>query len=79
MAVHVPDESFPKFVWYVIEFGIILGIGVGIAFGTLDYFKQIGMTEAMTNWVFWGIVGIPMPIYYIIIRSRIFKKRILEK
>ena len=79
MAVHVPDESFPKFVWFVIEFGIILGIGVGIAFGTLGYFKQIGMTEAMTNWIFWGIAGIPMPIYYVIIRSRIFKKSILEK
>ena len=79
MAAHIPEESFPRFVRYVIEFGIILGIGVGIAFASLGYFKQIGMTEAMTNWIFWGIAGIPLLIYYIIIRTRIFKKRILEQ
>ncbi len=79
MAVHIPNESFPRFVWYVIEFGIMLGIGVGIAFGSLDYFNQIGISESMTNWIFWGIVGIPITIYYIIIRSHLFKKRILEQ
>ena len=79
MAAHVPKESFPRFVWYVIEFGIILGIGLGISSKVVEYFQQLGMTEAMTNWIFWGIVGIPMVIYYIVIRSHIFKKPILEQ
>ena len=79
MAAHVPKESFPRFVWYVIEFGIILGIGLGISIKAVEYFQQLVMTEAMTNWIFWGIVGVPMAIYYIIIRSRIFKKPILEQ
>jgi len=79
MAAHVPKESFPRFVWYVIEFGIMLGIGVGISLKSVEYFQQLGMTEAMTNWIFWGIVGVPMAIYYIIIRSHIFKKPILEQ
>jgi len=79
MAAHVPKESFPRFVWYVIEFGIILGIGLGISIKVAEYFQQLGMTEAMTNWIFWGIVGIPMLIYYIVIRSHIFKKPILEQ
>ena len=79
MAAHVPKESFPRFVWYVIEFGIMLGIGVGISFKSVEYFQQLGMTEAMTNWIFWGIVGVPIAIYYIIIRSHIFKKPILEQ
>ena len=79
MAAHVPKESFPRFVWYVIEFGIILGIGLGISIKVAEYFQQLGMTEAITNWIFWGIVGIPMLIYYIVIRSHIFKKPILEQ
>jgi hypothetical protein len=56
MAAHVPKESFPRFVWYVIEFGIILGIGLGISIKAVEYFQQLGMTEAMTNWIFWGII-----------------------
>jgi predicted cobalt transporter CbtA len=79
MAVHVPKESFPRFVWYVIEFGIMLGIGIGISLKAVEYFQELGMTESMTNWIFWGIVGAPMVIYYIIIRSHIFKKPILEQ
>ena len=79
MAAHVPKESFPRFVWYVIEFGIILGIGLGISSKAVEYFQQLGMVEAMTNWIFWGIVGVPMVIYYIILRSHIFKKPILEQ
>jgi len=79
MAAHVPKESFPRFVWYVIEFGIMLGIGVGISSKSVEYFQQLGMTESMTNWIFWGIVGVPMVIYYVIIRSYIFKKPILEQ
>ena len=76
--VHVPKESFPKFLWYAIEFFIIIGISVGIAMNSVNYFTQIGFTEQMTNWIFWGISGGVFLVYYIPIRTLIFKKPILK-
>ncbi|HSB56632.1 MAG TPA: hypothetical protein VLD38_02335 [Nitrosopumilaceae archaeon] len=76
--IHVPEESFPRFVWYVIEFFIIVGISVGIAMNSVNYFTQLGFTAQMTNWIFWGIVGGVFLVYYIPIRTLIFKKPILK-
>ena len=76
--IHVPKESFPRFVWYAIEFFIVVGISVGIAMNSVNYFTQIGFTEQMTNWIFWGIVGGVFLVYYMLIRSLIFKKPILK-
>jgi len=76
--IHVPEESFPRFVWYVIEFFIVLGIAVGIAMNSVNYFTQLGFTAQMTNWIFWGIVGVVFLVYYIPIRALIFKKPTLK-
>ena len=76
--IHVPKESFPRFVWYAIEFFIVVGTSVGIAMNSVNYFTQIGFTEQMTNWIFWGIVGGVFLVYYMLIRSLIFKKPILK-
>ncbi len=76
--VHVPKESFPKFLWYAIEFFIIVGVSVGIAMNSVNYFTQIGFTEQMTNWIFWGIVGGVFLVYYMLIRAFILKKPILK-
>ena len=76
--VHVPKESFPKFLWYAIEFFIVVGVSVGIAMNSVNYFTQIGFTEQMTNWIFWGIVGGVFLVYYILIRAFILKKPILK-
>jgi len=76
--VHVPEESFPKFLWYAIEFFIVVGVSVGIAMNSINYFTQIGFTEQMTNWIFWGIVGGAFLVYYILIRAFILKKPILK-
>ena len=76
--IHVPKESFPKFLWYAIEFFIVIGISAGIAMNSVNYFTQIGFTEQMTNWIFWGIVGGVFLVYYMLIRSLIFKKPILK-
>jgi hypothetical protein len=75
--VHVPKESFPRFLWYAIEFFVVVGISVGIAMSTLDYFTQMGFSEQITNWIFWGIVGGVFLVYYIIIRPILFKKPVL--
>ena len=76
--VHIPKESFPTFLWYAIEFFIVVGISVGIAMNSINYFTQIGFTEQMTNWIFWGIVGGVFLVYYILIRPLILKKPILK-
>lgn len=76
--LHVPKESFPRFLWYVIEFFIVVGISVGIAMNSINYFTQIGFTAQMTNWIFWGIAGGAFLVYYIPIRVLIFKKPILR-
>ncbi|MEK6877515.1 MAG: hypothetical protein AABZ49_02715 [Thermoproteota archaeon] len=75
---HIPKESFPTFLWYAIEFFIIVGASVGIAMGSINYFTQMGFTEQMTNWIFWGISGGVFLVYYTLIRTFILKKPILK-
>jgi len=76
--VHVPKESFPKFLWYAIEFFIVVGVSVGIAMNSTNYFTQIGFNEQMTNWIFWGIAGGVFLVYYMLIRVFILKKPVLK-
>ena len=76
--VHIPKESFPSFLWYAIEFFIVVGASVGIAMGSISYFTQIGFTEQMTNWIFWGISGGVLLVCYTLIRTFILKKPILK-
>jgi len=76
---HVPKESFPTFLWYAIEFFIVLGAAVGISMNSTSYFQKIGFTEDMTNWIFWGIIGAVFLVYYLIVRNFILKRPILSK
>lgn len=76
--VHVPKDSWPAFAWYAIEFFIVMAVGMLIAANTMDYFKKLGFDESMTDWTFWGIVGIPFLVYYIIIRPLLLKRPTLK-
>ncbi len=76
---HVPKESFPTFLWYAIEFFIVLGAALGISMNSMDYFHKVGFPEDMTVWIFWGIVGAVFLAYYLIVRPFILKKPILSK
>ncbi len=76
--VHVPKDSWPAFAWYAIEFFIVMGVGMLIAANSMDYFKKLGFDQSMTDWIFWGIVGVPYLVYYIIIRPLILKKPALK-
>jgi predicted cobalt transporter CbtA len=76
---HVPKESFPTFLWYAIEFFIVLGAAVGISIISIGYFQKIGFTEDMTNWIFWGITGVVYLVYYLIVRNFILKRPVLSK
>ena len=77
--IHVPKESWPAFLWYAIEFFVVLGAGIGISVISMDYFKKMGFDESMTNWIFWGIVGIVFLVYYLIVRPLIMKRPALTK
>ncbi len=76
--VHVPKESWPAFLWYAIEFFIVLGVGIGISVNSIDYFKKMGFDESMTDWIFWGIVGVVFLVYYIIVRPLLLRRSILS-
>jgi hypothetical protein len=76
---HVPKESFPTFLWYAIEFFIVLGAAIGISMNSMGYFQKIRFTEDMTDWIFWGIIGAVFLVYYLIVRNFILKKPILSK
>ncbi len=77
--VHVPKESWPAFAWYAIEFGIVMGAGLLISANSMDFFKKMGFDESMTNWIFWGIVGIVYLVYYLIVRPIILRRPALSK
>jgi len=65
--------------WYVIEFFIALGAGLGISYMSMDYFRKIGFNDAMITWAFWGIDGAVLLVYYLIIRPLIMKRPVLSK
>lgn len=76
---HIPKESFPTFLWYAIEFFIVLGVALGISLVSMDYFHKIGFSEEMTDWTFWGVAGAVLLVYYLIVRNFIFKRPVLSK
>ncbi len=45
--IHIPKESWPHFTWYVIEFFIILGIGVLIAFQVTPLFQEMVVSQGL--------------------------------
>lgn len=75
---HAPKESWPAFAWYAIEFFVVMAVGVLVADISMDYFHKLGFTEDMTNWIFWGIAGIPFLAYYIVVRPLLLKKPALK-
>jgi len=74
--VHVPKESWPSWTWYAIEFGIVLAISMLVSREITNSIE--GLTPEIQNWVFMGIVGAIFFVWYIVIRSLILKKKILE-
>ena len=99
--IHIPSESFPHWIWFTIEFFIVLGIAAGIASQVTPAFEDMLMTqsmfceqkshelecslaeeaapdETMLNWIFWSIVTAIFFVWYIVIRSIILKKPILQ-
>ena len=74
--VHVPKESWPNWIWYTIEFGIVLATSMLISREITDSFQDLAIDNQ--NYVFMGIVGLIFLAWYIGIRGFILKKKILR-
>ncbi len=73
--IHIPTESLPHWVWFVIEFAIVLAVSALLS-------RQItgaieGLDAIMQKWAFMGILSAIFGGWYIVIRGFILKKPIL--
>lgn len=73
---HVPKESWPNWIWFAIEFFIVLGISALIAQQITNSIQDLSPVDQ--NWVFFSIIMGIFIAWYIIIRGFILKKPILE-
>ena len=46
--IHIPGESFPHWIWFTIEFFIVLGIALGIAHQITPALEDVVVSQ---NWV----------------------------
>ncbi len=74
--LHIPKESFPHWIWYVIEIFIVLALSLVASSKITNSIE--GLTLETQNYVFIGIVGIFFLVWYIGIRGFILKKKILQ-
>ena len=73
--IHIPAESLPHWVWFVIEFAIVLAVSALISREIMRIFE--GLEATMQNWVYFGFLTTIFGGWYIIIRGFILKKPIL--
>ena len=76
--IHIPSESFPHWIWFVIEFFIVLAVATLVSRGIMGVFEGMEMDAGNLNWIFWGLVTAIFLGWYIGIRRLILKKPILE-
>lgn len=74
--IHIPTESLPHWVWFVIEFTIVLAISALVSKEITNSIE--GLEVTMQNWVFMGILTAIFGGWYIVIRGFILKKPILR-
>ena len=73
--IHVPSESFPHWIWFVIEFAIVLAVSALLSREITGVFE--GLEETMQHWVLMGFLTVIFGSMYIVIRGFILKKPIL--
>ena len=74
--VHIPSESWPRWTWFAIEFGIVLAASMLISREITNSIEELA--PDIQNYVFMGIVGLIFLAWYIGIRGFILKKKILR-
>ena len=73
---HIPNESWPNWTWFAIEFGIVLAAAMLISREITNSIEELA--PDVQNYVFMGIVGLIFLAWYIGIRGFILKKKILK-
>ena len=73
--IHIPKESFPHWIWYVIEASLVIVLSFAISFKVAQSFE---VTPEVGNWILTGIFGACFFVWYILIRGFILKKKILR-
>ena len=73
--VHIPEESWPRWTWFAIEFGIVLAVSMLASREIVNSIE--GLTPDLQNWVFFGAVAGIFIGWYLIIRAIVFKRPIL--
>ena len=73
--IHIPSESFPSWIWYVIEVTLVIVISFVVSFQVAQSFD---VSPEVGNWILTGTFGGCFFIWFIIIRGLILKKKILR-
>ena len=74
--VHVPKESWPRWTWFALEFGLVLAVSMLVSREITNSIEELN--PELQNYVFMGIVGLIFLAWYIVIRGFILKKKILR-
>ena len=74
--VHVPKESWPRWTWFALEFGIVLAVSMLVSREITNSIEEL--TPELQNYVFMSIVGLIFLAWYIVIRGFVLKKKILR-
>ena len=74
--VHVPKESWPRWTWFALEFGIVLAVSMLVSREITNSIEELN--PELQNYVFMGIVGLIFLAWYIVIRGFVLKKKILR-
>ena len=75
--VHIPGESWPHFTWLAIEFFVVLAIAA-LSSRELTNIIAKDAAPAMQNWYFFGIIAVIVLAWYMGIRHRILRRKVLE-
>jgi hypothetical protein len=70
--IHIPKESFPQWIWYVIECVIVIAISLLLSREITNSIE--GISPEIQNYIFIGIMGIGFLIWYAGIRRVILTK-----
>ena len=73
--IHIPKESFPHWIWYVLEATFVIVLSFVLSFKVAQSFE---VSPEVGNWILTGTFGVCFLVWYIIIRGLILKKKILR-
>lgn len=76
--IHIPNESFPTWIWSIIEFFIVFAVSLLLSKVISPQFQNI-FDASLINWIFWCITSISLIMWYFVIRRFLLHKPILNK